>query len=112
MLQLLADLAEILGGARVLARIATMFRPGRGRHRVALQRGGQCERAAGLTGPGRTNTVPDMSHYAQYAESNAETAAERYGEDKQTDAIGEGLAAVAYALLEVAAAIRDGNEKR
>jgi hypothetical protein len=34
-------------------------------------------------------------------------AAGRWGEDKQVEATGEGLAAIAYALLEVASAIRD-----
>ncbi|MFF2205525.1 hypothetical protein [Streptomyces sp. NPDC058145] len=43
-----------------------------------------------------------MSTYEGQAERNADRAAHRQGEE-QTDAIGEGLAAVAYALLEVAA---------
>ncbi|MFD7645717.1 hypothetical protein ACFV4P_34315 [Kitasatospora sp. NPDC059795] len=41
---------------------------------------------------------------------HASNAAGFTGEDKQTDAIGEGLAAVAYALLDVAAAIREQTE--
>jgi hypothetical protein len=40
----------------------------------------------------------------------ADAAAVREGEEKQTDAIGEGLAAVAYALLDVAHAIREHTE--
>ncbi|WP_188273826.1 hypothetical protein [Streptomyces sp. CBMA152] len=34
-------------------------------------------------------------------------ASERTGEEYRTDAVGEGLAAIAFALLEVAEAIRD-----
>ncbi|MFE7214538.1 hypothetical protein ACFU93_32270 [Streptomyces sp. NPDC057611] len=52
------------------------------------------------------------SVWGDYAESRADAAAGREGEDKQTDAIGEGLAAVAYALLDVAAAIREHTEAR
>ncbi|MFB8407556.1 hypothetical protein [Streptomyces sp. NPDC055912] len=52
------------------------------------------------------------SVWGDYAESRADSAAGREGEDKQTDAIGEGLAAVAYALLDVAAAIREQTEAR
>ncbi|MCX4707151.1 hypothetical protein [Streptomyces sp. NBC_01373] len=56
--------------------------------------------------------MPDKSVWGDYAESRADMAAGREGEDKQTDAIGEGLAAVAYALLDVAAAIREDTEAR
>ncbi|MEU9788086.1 hypothetical protein AB0H92_45250 [Streptomyces phaeochromogenes] len=47
-----------------------------------------------------------MSTFGHQADRNAEQAAARWGEDK-TEAIGGGLAAIAYALLEVAQAIRD-----
>ncbi|MFJ2922848.1 hypothetical protein [Streptomyces sp. NPDC087307] len=53
-----------------------------------------------------------MSVYKDYAESRADRAAEQTGGDKQTDAIGEGLSAIAYALLDVAAAIREQTEAR
>jgi hypothetical protein len=53
-----------------------------------------------------------MSTYGYQADRNAQRASERQGEDKQTDAIGEGLAAIAYALLDVAAAIRENTESR
>jgi hypothetical protein len=56
--------------------------------------------------------MPVKSVWGDYAESRADRASEREGEDKQTDAIGEGLAAVAYALLDVAAAIREHTEAR
>jgi hypothetical protein len=46
------------------------------------------------------------------ARTLADAAGGRQGEEHQTDAIGEGLAAVAYALLEVAAAIREHSERR
>ncbi|WP_432004563.1 hypothetical protein [Streptomyces parvus] len=52
------------------------------------------------------------SIYADYAESRADKAAENTGADSQTDAIGEGLSAIAYALLDVAAAIRENTEAR
>jgi hypothetical protein len=48
--------------------------------------------------------------YEYEAQSNARAAAGRQGEEKRTDAIGEGLAAIAYALLEVAGAIRENTE--
>ncbi|MEU3084071.1 hypothetical protein ABZ697_27630 [Streptomyces albidoflavus] len=51
-----------------------------------------------------------MTHksvWGDYAESRADTAASREGGDMQTEAVGDGLAAVAYALLDVAAAIRE-----
>ncbi|MFC7844414.1 hypothetical protein [Streptomyces sp. NPDC057382] len=54
--------------------------------------------------------MPEKSVWGDYAESRADRASEREGEDKQTDAIGEGLAAVAYALLDVAHAIREHTE--
>lgn len=43
----------------------------------------------------------------QIASETADRAARARGQEHQTDAIGEGLAAVAYALLEVAQAIRE-----
>lgn len=43
--------------------------------------------------------------YGHEANRTAEQAAARW-DDKQTEAIGEGLAAIAYALLDVAHAIR------
>ncbi|NEA83035.1 hypothetical protein G3I30_29240 [Actinospica acidiphila] len=52
-----------------------------------------------------------MSNWERWAERNADSAASRQGEE-QTDAIGEGLAAIAYALLEVASAIRENTEAR
>ncbi|MFV0131753.1 hypothetical protein ACLGIH_00410 [Streptomyces sp. HMX87] len=39
-------------------------------------------------------------------------AAERMGAGDQTEAIGEGLSAIVYALLEVAAAIREHTAAR
>ncbi|MFJ2566526.1 hypothetical protein ACIO02_26945 [Streptomyces sp. NPDC087568] len=54
--------------------------------------------------------MPEKSVWGDYAESRADAAAGREGEEKQTDAIGEGLAAVAYALLDVAHAIREHTE--
>jgi hypothetical protein len=45
--------------------------------------------------------------YENMAAETADRASRQFGEDKQTDAIGEGLAAVAYALLDVAEAIRE-----
>ncbi|MGW4808085.1 hypothetical protein [Kitasatospora sp. NPDC004272] len=51
-----------------------------------------------------------MSRYEDRAASYAGDAGGRQGEEKQTDAIGEGLAAVAFALLDVAAAIREQTE--
>ncbi|MFD8301523.1 hypothetical protein ACFV29_04065 [Streptomyces sp. NPDC059690] len=54
--------------------------------------------------------MPTKSVWGDYAESRADRASERTGEESQTDAIGEGLAAVAYALLDVAAAIREHTE--
>lgn len=54
--------------------------------------------------------MPDRSVWGHYAESKADAAAGQQGPDAQTDAIGEGLAAVAYALLDVASAIREHAE--
>ncbi|MFC9931708.1 hypothetical protein [Streptomyces sp. NPDC127190] len=54
--------------------------------------------------------MADMTTYGYQAERNADRAAGRQGDEDRTDAIGEGLAAVAYALLEVAAAIRENTE--
>ena len=47
---------------------------------------------------------------ALVAESLAGSASERSGEGELTDAVGEGLAAIARALLDVANAIREKNE--
>lgn len=52
------------------------------------------------------------SIYSDYAESRADRASEWTSEDGQTDAIGEGLSAIAYALLDVAAAIREHTSSR
>ncbi|MDH6436036.1 hypothetical protein M2158_004576 [Streptomyces sp. SAI-144] len=54
--------------------------------------------------------MPQKSVWGDYAESRADAAAGREGEEKQTDALGEGPAAVAYALLDVAHAIREHTE--
>lgn len=54
----------------------------------------------------------DVAYYGDVAESRADRASERTGDDRQTDAIGEGLSAIAYALLEVASAIRENTEAR
>lgn len=51
--------------------------------------------------------MSDMSSYGYSADRLADGAAVRQGEEEQTAALGQGPAAVAYALLEVAAAIRD-----
>jgi len=51
-----------------------------------------------------------MAFYENQAQVHAERAGGRTGEDKQTDAIGEGLAAVAFAPLEVASAIREAAD--
>lgn len=48
-----------------------------------------------------------MSYEKETAEALADRAKQQFGPDHQTDALGEGLAAVAYALLDVAAAIRE-----
>ncbi|MER7108801.1 hypothetical protein [Streptomyces sp. NPDC000229] len=56
--------------------------------------------------------MTQKSVWGDYAESKADAAAGREGEEKQTDVIGEGLAAVAYALLDVAAAVRENTEAR
>ncbi|MFK4071850.1 hypothetical protein [Streptomyces sp. NPDC029674] len=56
--------------------------------------------------------MPEKSVWGDYAESRADKASERTDPEDQTDAIGEGLAAVAYALLDVAHAIREHTEAR
>ncbi|WP_159014101.1 MULTISPECIES: hypothetical protein [Streptomyces] len=56
--------------------------------------------------------MPTQSVYGSYAEGKADAAASRTGDEDRTDAIGEGLAAIAYALLDVAAAIRENTEAR
>jgi hypothetical protein len=56
--------------------------------------------------------MAELSNWGRWAESNADKASGHTGEESQTDAIGEGLAAVAYALLEVATAIRENTEAR
>jgi hypothetical protein len=50
--------------------------------------------------------------YEHAAERYAEQASGRTDPDQQTDAIGEGLAAIAFALLEVAQAIREAAAQR
>lgn len=49
--------------------------------------------------------------YERYAEQNADLASGRQGEAQLTDAIGEGLAAVAYAILELASAVRSASDQ-
>lgn len=51
--------------------------------------------------------MSDLSTYGRQADSLAEGAKTRRGEEEQTAAVGEGLAAIAYALLDIAAAIRE-----
>ncbi|WP_331764356.1 hypothetical protein [Streptomyces sp. NBC_01506] len=53
-----------------------------------------------------------MDSYEYAASSTAQSAAERHSDGEKVDAIGEGLAAIAYALLEVASAIRENTEAR
>ena len=60
---------------------------------------------------GRDTAMLDRSRYGEYAEERADLAAGRAGEEERTDAIGEGLAAIALALLDVAAAIRNHAEE-
>ncbi|MET7843652.1 hypothetical protein ABZT45_34625 [Streptomyces sp. NPDC005356] len=55
--------------------------------------------------------MANPSMYGYEANRTAEQAAARW-DDKQTEAIGEGLAAIAYALLDVAHAIRENTEAR
>lgn len=61
---------------------------------------------------GRRQEEAGMTEFGDYAENRADRAADRSGDDQQTSAIGLGLSAVAYALLEVAAAIRENTEAR
>lgn len=88
---------------------------GPGRPRVGLGRGlfppdsagpgrGSLPGAGGKTG-GSTGEDEAMTHYADYAESRADRAADQ--DDNQPLSIGLGLSAIAYALLDVAAAIRE-----
>jgi len=56
--------------------------------------------------------MAEVSNFGRWAERNADQASSHQGEEKQTEAIGEGLAAVAYALLEIAEAIRENTEAR
>nr|BAK19813.1 hypothetical protein [Streptomyces rochei] len=56
-----------------------------------------------------------MSHYADFAESRADRAddaAQMGGDDALVRALGTGLSALAYALLDVAAAIRENTAAR
>ncbi|MER6504723.1 hypothetical protein ABT218_36805 [Streptomyces sp. NPDC001455] len=73
--------------------------------RLRVRERGQGAQAAGRSG-GRED---DMGDYEYEARDNARAAAKRFGEDKRTDAIGEGLASIALALLEVASAIRENT---
>ncbi|WP_412741134.1 hypothetical protein [Krasilnikovia sp. MM14-A1259] len=41
------------------------------------------------------------------ASANADRAAQRHGQEELTESVGEGLAAVAYAVLDLAAAVRE-----
>ncbi|MFJ4343564.1 hypothetical protein [Streptomyces sp. NPDC088915] len=52
-----------------------------------------------------------MSYHEGNAERLADKAAGRTGDEYRTDVIGEGLAAIAHALLEVATAIREASDK-
>lgn len=74
---------------------------------------GRVQASAGdAGGKGREHTVAGLSYHGSLANQNAEQASARWGEDKQTEALGEGLAAIAYALLDVANAIRENTEAR
>ncbi|MEV0281685.1 hypothetical protein AB0I22_35600 [Streptomyces sp. NPDC050610] len=53
-----------------------------------------------------------MGMHGDTAAEYASRAANFQGAEKLTDAVGEGLAAVTHALLEVAAAIRENTERR
>lgn len=53
-----------------------------------------------------------MTTHSEHAESRADRAGEQSGEEWRTDAIGAGLSAIAYALLDVAEAIRENTEAR
>ncbi|MFB7429038.1 hypothetical protein ACFC0K_37765 [Streptomyces hydrogenans] len=53
-----------------------------------------------------------MDSYEGQARMAADRATEMFGEENQVTAIGEGLGAIAYALLEVASAIRESTEAR
>lgn len=55
--------------------------------------------------------MPELTNLGARAERYAHDARSRQGEENRTDAIGEGLAAVALALLEVATAIRENTER-
>jgi hypothetical protein len=50
--------------------------------------------------------------HSDIAASLADRAGAQTSRERQTDAIGEGLAAVAYALLDVADAVRELAEKQ
>ncbi|WP_306324128.1 MULTISPECIES: hypothetical protein [unclassified Streptomyces] len=54
----------------------------------------------------------EPSVYGHEASRAAEQASARWGDEKQTEAIGEGMAAIAYALLDVAHAIRENTAAR
>jgi hypothetical protein len=59
------------------------------------------------------DTVAGLSSYGSKANQSAEGASTwRDNDEGRTAAIGEGLAAVAYALLDVATAIRENTEAR
>lgn len=64
--------------------------------------------------PARKNgaLVTEPSNYGHRADGLAEGAKSWREEEERTPAIGEGLAAIAYALLDVAAAIRENTEAR
>ncbi|MFC8496093.1 hypothetical protein ACFUJU_35905 [Streptomyces sp. NPDC057235] len=55
-----------------------------------------------------------MSHHADYAEMRAERAddASIDSDNSVAKALGSGLSAIAYALLEVASAIRENTQSR
>lgn len=52
----------------------------------------------------------ERSLFGHWAETRGDAAASYEGPDRITEATGEGLAAIACALLDVAAAIRDHAE--
>ncbi|WP_103529714.1 hypothetical protein [Streptomyces sp. SM12] len=57
--------------------------------------------------------MANLSSWGEHAKTNAEFAASRTSQnasEEQTDAIGEGLAAIAYALLDLSTAIREHTE--
>ena len=50
--------------------------------------------------------MSEQSMYGQIATERADQAGLRFGEEHRTEVLGEGLSAIAYAILELADAIR------